>query len=108
MIFVASQIWYREDGSKRRETLYEDGKDFGRRILIRINTFLKKIKPLLLIQKHMEKYILFLCLPLLLAGSLHGAEKPGALKQGAEILFCLLYTSPSPRDRTRSRMPSSA
>ena len=33
--------------------------------------------------------------------------------QGAEpqkILFgrCLLYTSPSPRDRTRSRMPSSA
>ena len=40
--------------------------------------------------------------------------------QGAEILHivdldgavegkpCLLYTSPSPRDRTRSRMPSSA
>src|SRR5665811_2233993 len=23
-------------------------------------------------------------------------------------MFCLLYTSPSPRDRTRSRMPSSA
>ena len=23
-------------------------------------------------------------------------------------LYCLLYTSPSPRDRTRSRMPSSA
>ena len=26
----------------------------------------------------------------------------------APILGCLLYTSPSPRDRTRSRMPSSA
>ena len=26
----------------------------------------------------------------------------------AEYLHCLLYTSPSPRDRTRSRMPSSA
>ena len=26
----------------------------------------------------------------------------------ASILTCLLYTSPSPRDRTRSRMPSSA
>ena len=26
----------------------------------------------------------------------------------AEDLICLLYTSPSPRDRTRSRMPSSA
>ena len=26
----------------------------------------------------------------------------------SEINICLLYTSPSPRDRTRSRMPSSA
>ena len=26
----------------------------------------------------------------------------------AQIRNCLLYTSPSPRDRTRSRMPSSA
>ena len=25
-----------------------------------------------------------------------------------QIRICLLYTSPSPRDRTRSRMPSSA
>ena len=25
-----------------------------------------------------------------------------------QVLTCLLYTSPSPRDRTRSRMPSSA
>ena len=29
--------------------------------------------------------------------------------EGLDIaLLCLLYTSPSPRDRTRSRMPSSA
>ena len=28
--------------------------------------------------------------------------------QLADIKTCLLYTSPSPRDRTRSRMPSSA
>ena len=27
---------------------------------------------------------------------------------GAHMGHCLLYTSPSPRDRTRSRMPSSA
>ena len=26
----------------------------------------------------------------------------------AQVLSCLLYTSPSPRDRTRARMPSSA
>ena len=25
-----------------------------------------------------------------------------------QVIICLLYTSPSPRDRTRSRMPSSA
>ena len=25
-----------------------------------------------------------------------------------DFIICLLYTSPSPRDRTRSRMPSSA
>ena len=30
-------------------------------------------------------------------------------ERAAELLdICLLYTSPSPRDRTRSRMPSSA
>ena len=33
-----------------------------------------------------------------------GRAMAGALN----ILRCLLYTSPSPRDRTRSRMPSSA
>ena len=31
------------------------------------------------------------------------------LKKGYKVSgSCLLYTSPSPRDRTRSRMPSSA
>ena len=29
-------------------------------------------------------------------------------RHGVIIYICLLYTSPSPRDRTRSRMPSSA
>ena len=28
--------------------------------------------------------------------------------ESEQATFCLLYTSPSPRDRTRSRMPSSA
>ena len=32
----------------------------------------------------------------------------GHLSQDDLPLICLLYTSPSPRDRTRSRMPSSA
>ena len=30
------------------------------------------------------------------------------LEEKCWVDFCLLYTSPSPRDRTRSRMPSSA
>ena len=30
------------------------------------------------------------------------------LQKNIELNICLLYTSPSPRDRTRSRMPSSA
>ena len=33
-------------------------------------------------------------------------RKPEEVMTG--FLGCLLYTSPSPRDRTRSRMPSSA
>ena len=32
----------------------------------------------------------------------------GFLKEVASSHHCLLYTSPSPRDRTRTRMPSSA
>ena len=31
-----------------------------------------------------------------------------AFKSGRVVLDCLLYTSPSPRDRQKSRMPSSA
>ena len=41
------------------------------------------------------------------------AKTPGKASQNSEIVFmcvgrCLLYTSPSPRDRNVSRMPSSA
>ena len=36
-------------------------------------------------------------------------DNPGDVKIAlVRYLSCLLYTSPSPRDRTRSRMPSSA
>ena len=30
------------------------------------------------------------------------------IKRGGKVWICLLYTSPSPRDRQKSRMPSSA
>ena len=35
------------------------------------------------------------------------SERPETVLQHM-LIACLLYTSPSPRDRTRSRMPSSA
>jgi len=59
----------------------------------------------------------------IITGASRGMGKAFALKfaeEGAKLLLtttsleraqgtvCLLYTSPSPRDRTRSRMPSSA
>ena len=40
-----------------------------------------------------------------------GKNKSGGLNEKGRKSYeraCLLYTSPSPRDRTRSRMPSSA
>ena len=36
------------------------------------------------------------------------ADYSGGADASAYANICLLYTSPSPRDRTRSRMPSSA
>ena len=37
-----------------------------------------------------------------------GKEKGFFAEQGIDLQICLLYTSPSPRDRQKSRMPSSA
>ena len=36
------------------------------------------------------------------------SEHDPFMLQPGEFCFCLLYTSPSPRDRQKSRMPSSA
>ena len=41
----------------------------------------------------------------------HGTDQNGSDKTGSDVgddNGCLLYTSPSPRDRQKSRMPSSA
>ena len=48
---------------------------------------------------------------LVLAGRDTAAIEPVAQdmrERGAQVVVCLLYTSPSPRDRQKSRMPSSA
>ena len=41
-------------------------------------------------------------------GGITNANELRAIADAADKYHCLLYTSPSPRDRTRSRMPSSA
>ena len=46
----------------------------------------------------------------LIEGPLHTSQliDEANLQFKVQVQDCLLYTSPSPRDRTRSRMPSSA
>ena len=46
--------------------------------------------------------------PGVLVGTILGASEGKSLDSTEGSTLCLLYTSPSPRDRTRSRMPSSA
>ena len=41
-------------------------------------------------------------------GPYNQSERKEIYSKHVDVLICLLYTSPSPRDRTRSRMPSSA
>ena len=44
-----------------------------------------------------------------LVASINGDSRRDIVEKGVEALkACLLYTSPSPRDRVLSRMPSSA
>ena len=42
------------------------------------------------------------------AFTLHAPETRTKLNKIGQLIHCLLYTSPSPRDVSRSRMPSSA
>ena len=44
----------------------------------------------------------------ILATGSYAKTLPGLEIDGEKIITCLLYTSPSPRDRQKSRMPSSA
>ena len=43
-----------------------------------------------------------------LAGEIKGENYPPNIPNTIHYTTCLLYTSPSPRDRQKSRMPSSA
>ena len=47
-------------------------------------------------------------IPIFMSGAYIGTDLMIAADSAVTAKVCLLYTSPSPRDRTRSRMPSSA
>ena len=65
-------------------------------------------------KKIMKQIVKILILTFLLTNSSFAQLSKVQIEIGAKKLIaeiaetCLLYTSPSPRDRTRSRMPSSA
>ena len=49
------------------------------------------------------------CVPIAKARAMSKGQRAGAVRRKqAKANTCLLYTSPSPRDRQKSRMPSSA
>ena len=68
---------------------------------------------LVVIRRANSLALYFICLTLSALMSLRVQWSNGSLKDIVQSLFtvltsCLLYTSPSPRDRQKSRMPSSA
>ena len=71
--------------------------------LLSNNKSIEEIKDLTGLAKH-NPLVAFMMLVIML--SYIGI--PPFLGFHAKLYICLLYTSPSPRDRTRSRMPSSA
>ena len=59
-------------------------------------------------QPHIRLTALFLCVTMFLSTLFFNAHTAYAADGTIDYKACLLYTSPSPRDLSTSRMPSSA
>ena len=91
-------------------------KDYVEHVCTKVFPLIKKIngKSLLLFSARVrfEQAVEFLLrefegkIPVFVQGM--GKNVVDEFKQAESGIFCLLYTSPSPRDRQKSRMPSSA
>ena len=68
---------------------------------------IERMNPIILITSLSSTSLLILS-PIKLKFFLDPISAPMILAGAPLLMICLLYTSPSPRDRTRSRMPSSA
>ena len=75
----------------------EDKKRKNRRKTIGLLRDLKGIKTVGIIDENLQKGLVEIARPIGVIGAIVPSTNP-----------CLLYTSPSPRDRQKSRMPSSA
>ena len=104
-------VWHRAHWGKNGHGKISGGTDFGLNELKRMEangiTLLQFFQDLSLTKEN-KPYEIAVC-----GHSLGGALSPVMalwLREQfpKQIKVCLLYTSPSPRDRTRSRMPSSA
>ena len=87
--FLAKHLAYESEGGRRS-------------VLELVGAILAKFSPEVVAQ---YAQLFFVALVMQLANE----ESTACRKQAADVLgTCLLYTSPSPRDRQKSRMPSSA
>ena len=88
------------------DTSTEDGQTILRDLVSQADVFLTNVRPGGLSRSGLDYEHLKAVNPKLVYCSLtgYGLTGPAADKPG----FCLLYTSPSPRDQRGSRMPSSA
>ena len=84
---IRPELFFRVTDVTDKDRINELNNDFGK-----FGSNLQKLNNISLIERSQQ----------------HHHDNFNDAEQFNQNIFCLLYTSPSPRDRTRSRMPSSA
>ena len=91
------------------KTISLNGKDFSLKYTLRAFFVFESISGYpFQFGKMLDEFLLFYSFLLASNQELFKMEFEEFIELCENDLTCLLYTSPSPRDRTRSRMPSSA